>query len=751
MAELAGYTDRLSVAPGDAVAFHVSTDAEAYDLRIVRMLHGDQNAAGPGHRERAVDSDVEGRYAGRVQVAHAGSFGLVEHHRIGAAPRALTFAAFVQPTLPGNGREQGVMSWWWPAGDAGLSLRIGADGRVALHVGGGTTVTADAELRAWSWYFVAGGVDLASGTARLVVHPLDPLGVSAPVLVDAPATGSLDADAPLLLAAIARPDAAAEAQAEGHFNGKLDRPQVFTRLLDAAELTALATGDAGAPADAVARWEFSLGMDTDVGHDVVGSHHARLLNMPARAMTGHNWAGDETNPAHAPEQYGAVHFHDDDLDDCRWAADATWTVPEDLPSGTYAARLDADGRDTEYLPFTVRPKPGRPTARVAVLIPTMTYLAYANERLVVSGLPDGVTLDTDAGTDRADEVLLAHPEWGRSLYDVHDDGSGVAYSTWRRPIPNMRPGYRFWATGGTERYASDLYLIDWLDAQGIAVDVLNDEDLHAGGAALLADYRTVLTSCHPEYYSRAMLDGVEQYVAGGGRLMYLGGNGFYWVTSFAPDRPHVIELRRGFNGSRAWESRPGEGYHSTTGERGGLWRYRGRNPNRLVGVGFTAQSDSHNRAAGYDRLPDSRRPEVAFIFEGVGEDEVIGDFGLINDGAAGYEIDRHDPELGEPEVCWRLATSQGRHDASYLLVTEDQGFTMADNNGANCDKVRADIVYARVGAGEIFSVGSCNWCASLSHDGYDNNVSRITGNVLRRFAGGLAEQVSDGAGVQGDT
>ena len=36
--------------------------------------------------------------------------------------------------------------------------------------------------------------------------------------------------------------------------------------------------------------------------------------------------------------------------------------------------------------------------------------------------------------------------------------------------------------------------------------------------------------------------------------------------------------------------------------------------------------------------------------------------------------------------------------------------------------------------GAVFSVGSMNWCGALSHDGYDNAVARITGNVLRRFA-----------------
>ena len=45
----------------------------------------------------------------------------------------------------------------------------------------------------------------------------------------------------------------------------------------------------------------------------------------------------------------------------------------------------------------------------------------------------------------------------------------------------------------------------------------------------------------------------------------------------------------GISGTRAWESRPGEWYHSTTGELGGIWRVRGWSPQRLVGVGFASQ------------------------------------------------------------------------------------------------------------------------------------------------------------------
>ena len=48
---------------------------------------------------------------------------------------------------------------------------------------------------------------------------------------------------------------------------------------------------------------------------------------------------------------------------------------------------------------------------------------------------------------------------------------------------------------------------------------------------------------------------------------------------------------------------------------------------------------------------------------------------------------------------------------------------------------KADIVfYETPNGGAVFSVGSMGWRASLNHNGFKNNVSQMTGNVLRRFA-----------------
>ena len=124
---------------------------------------------------------------------------------------------------------------------------------------------------------------------------------------------------------------------------------------------------------------------------------------------------------------------------------------------------------------------------------------------------------------------------------------------------------------GPERLSADLYLTHWLEQKEIAYDTIADENLHAEGEALLSPYRVVVTGTHPEYWTKPMLDALDRYLDAGGRVMYLGGNGFYWVTGVDPERPHVIEIRR-WRGTETWEADPGEVFLSTTGEQGGLWR-----------------------------------------------------------------------------------------------------------------------------------------------------------------------------------
>ena len=137
-------------------------------------------------------------------------------------------------------------------------------------------------------------------------------------------------------------------------------------------------------------------------------------------MTSHNWTGDEFDFKRAPEQYGAIHFHDDDLDDAGWEVDFELMVPEELRSGVYAARLSAEDAE-DHIPFFVRPKRGSATAEIAFLVPTFSYLAYANSQLSAdlasSSLYDNPPDDFEYPKTDEDKYIVEHNLL--SLYDHH--------------------------------------------------------------------------------------------------------------------------------------------------------------------------------------------------------------------------------------------------------------------------------------------------------------------------------------------
>jgi len=528
--------------------------------------------------------------------------------------------------------------------------------------------------------------------------------------------------APLLIAAQAgRP-------AFGYYNGKVEAP----RIVDAAiALAALEEPQLPLEANAVAAWDFSIDIPGLRAIDI-GPYrlHADLVNLPTRAMTGSNWTGDETNWRHATAQYGAIHFHDDDIHDCGWETDFSFQVPADLRSGVYAMRLRA-GDAEDMIPFFVRPPRGQTTSTVCVLIPTFTYVIYANH---ARGNTTDVYRSRVAEWGARPWTPDEHPEYGLSTYNFHMDGSGINHASQLRPMFTFRSGFLSIPElpgSGLRHFPADTHIFDWLEEMGIDFDVITDHDLHEEGYKALAPYRVVLTCTHPEYHTDRSYDAVWAYTRHGGRLMYLGGNGFYWRIAMHRDTNGVLEIRRSEVGMRAWAAEPGEFFHAFDGCYGGLWRRLGKPPNQVIGIGFSSQGKFE--AGHYRRLPGSRDFRAEWIFDGI-SDDIIGDFGLSGQGAAGYELDRADQRLGTPRNALILATSENL-PGSYVVVPEDLLSHVQTWNGEPVkDLIRADMVFfEREGGGAVLSVGSITFCGSLSHDGYDNNVSRIVRNVLCRF------------------
>ncbi len=117
------------------------------------------------------------------------------------------------------------------------------------------------------------------------------------------------------------------------------------------------------------------------------------------------------------------------------------TFPDDLASGVYALRLRA-GEFEDHTPFFVRAAPGRESA-VALVLPTASYMAYGNEHLATAAPMGQAIVGHTPALQPLDLLLMEHPELGLSMYELHSDGSGVAFSSRRRPILNMRPRHRF--------------------------------------------------------------------------------------------------------------------------------------------------------------------------------------------------------------------------------------------------------------------------------------------------------------------
>ncbi|MSP83198.1 MAG: large subunit of N,N-dimethylformamidase [Alphaproteobacteria bacterium] len=721
---IVGYTDRISAAPGETIRVMVSAeDVAAYDATLVRLTSGDLHPGGSGFIEREI-ADL-GRHPGRVQAIAAGSYAIVDPAGSLAALRSLSVLAFIWPTLPGKGRQ---VILGQRRARSGFALALDETGAIAFEVGG-ATVSTGVPLLAREWAFVAATFD--ADARRVVVHQ-EPL-VSYPGLDrrswrEAIVTQSLATDAPFMIAA-----EAGEGHPTAHFNGKIEAPVVAREALDRAGLERIAQG--AITPEVAAAWDFAREMGGDrIVDRSPNRRHGRLVNLPTRAMKGHGWDGSEMNWTHAPHQYGAIHFHDDDLYDAGWAADFALTVPAETPSGVYAARLTGGG-DVDHVPFVVRPPKGRRGADAVFLLPTASYLAYANERAGLEG--DGhlqAFANHLVALGPGDLWLNDHQGAGLSLYDRHGDGSGVSISSRLRPILNLRPGVTSaWVgTAGTApwQFNADLPLLDWLAAKGIACDVVTDEDLDREGMGLLDGYRVMLTGSHPEYWSRSMYDALQAYLGRGGRMMYLGGNGFYWRVAFHPTLPGVIELRRAEDGIRDWVAEGGEYYMSFTGEYGGMWCRMGRSIHALAGVGMAGQG--FDVSTYYRRNSASRDPRAAFVFEGV-EGDVIGDFGTVGGGAAGLEVDRYDRALGSPPHALVLASSENLSD-TYFPPPDEINNASAMMDARQNTRVRADLVlFTTPNGGAVFSTGSIAWIGSLTHNRYDNNVSRITENVLRRF------------------
>lgn len=724
-----GYVRSLSLAPGDMQEVMVAGNGEPIRPSLVRIRgpQDDFGAASDWYSLEDVSRPLMEPAAPGPQAVPLGSYAIVDTLDIDVPKAGFKVSVRFFPTRPRTGVPQTLIMYRSRDGNAGFHLTLTEEGECFAgwrDLGSAYGVRMAGALIPKVWYEASLTFHLAEARVRLELTSRG----EGPFSADVDQTfareswsaldGSLALGGPL-----------ATTDTLGGFDGKLDAPRFL-------ELRSSVLTEHEAPRT-LAGWD--LGADPSSSRlRGIGpaSPTGRWVNLPVRPAAGWSWRGQEVDPRLDPVGLSAAHLHTDDLSDCAWDPTFRFVVPPNLPSGVYGVELNPPSGRGDIVPFFVRRNRDRPPAKVLFIAPTLSYLAYANDTQFMGAHMADLRARQHDLCARDEDLAHLDGQLGRSLYDVHRDGSGIAFSSHWRPMLNMRPDYVSWLTGSPRHFSADLSIISWLDGTGYLYDVVTDHDLHDEGKELLERYQVVVTGNHPEYYTLDMLDAIDEYLEDGGKLMYLGGNGFYWVTNIAGEHNEAIEVRRGYAGSRTWESHPAEIHSGATGELGGLWRHRGRAPSDLVGVEFTAQG--WGQGSGYRVLEDFPEDLRWILPEGLIPGMTFGRYGWMG-GSAGDEVDRRpsQPDRNRWRSVVRIASSEPL-GPTYHPVVEDHFDVRPDVSGsAQNPDIRSDVVLAtRYSGGTVFSTGSLNWAGGLPHRRFNNYVASLTENILSAFIEG---------------
>ena len=365
-------------------------------------------------------------------------------------------------------------------------------------------------------------------------------------------------------------------------------------------------------------------------------------------------------------------------------------------TGLYYVHLE--GLDTgEFFSFPLIVAPAEPLARIAMLCSNLDWNAYndyggRSNYVAAWSLPptpvlnphlDGPYLRDTGGRfwDREDyqPLSLDRPE---PVNRTQPDATVLDVMT-RIGEEHVAPG--------TWR------ILGWLEREGFAHDVWAETQLHAGELDL-DRYSVLILDQHPEYWTRDMYFTVKSWVdERGGKLMYLGGNGIncevtidgHQVTHHDTDQSEFITRRSYLPGPDS--------------EMPSRFSKRVENEATLLGVSTTLTGIG--TGAPYAVIDADH---WAFQGTGLKAGDLFG-LGWLDarnpGGASGHETDKRN-----------AATPAGTR-----LVAR----------GTNANEGGAELVtYETVSGGEVYSVGSISYGASMI---VDDVLTHITRNVIRHL------------------
>lgn len=355
-------------------------------------------------------------------------------------------------------------------------------------------------------------------------------------------------------------------------------------------------------------------------------------------------------------------------------------------SGLYYFRARTPSGLNFSFPWIVAPK--RPQSKLAVLASNITWNAYNNfggrsNYIHADELPPTPTVNSRTDLKRysaAGFMTWNCPAYVPLSFDRPEPFNHIDFSEQLAdPIEGRQ---------ACHLAPAEWRLLGWLEQQGIAYDYYAETQLD-DGTLDLSQYRTLISQVHPEYWTRHMYDRVKRWVfEDGGKLLYLGGNGFNCEVEIHGSSMTVRnEQITGLDVT-------GVGAESRLA-------LRHESEANLLGVVFTPEGIM--TGAPYEVLD-----ETHWLFEGTGlkNGDQFGQQSLHQrcpGGASGHETDKLSPSS----------------PANAQLVARGLN---PDNGGAHL------VCFTTPAGGAVVSVGSINWVSSLP---VDTHVSQITANALR--------------------
>lgn len=389
---------------------------------------------------------------------------------------------------------------------------------------------------------------------------------------------------------------------------------------------------------------------------------------------------------------------------CGWPAAFTLRVPEQWRSGYYTATMRAKGSDDAdqgKIFFVVRSAhPGR-DSKILLQLCTNTYNAY-------------------------------NTYGGLSLYSGYRKGAQVSFD---RPYAGFAEPKGFTAKySGWQNWEKPF--VEWAERAGYRIDFAVNSDLEIPG--ILKNYRLVLSVGHDEYWSSAMRDNLEGFIAKGGNVAFFSGNTAFWQVRPENSGRILVGWKDGYEEDPFYA----QGRYKLLST---MWSNRlvERPENELTGVSFAWGGYHHF----FDQVPDGlgayeiHRPDH-WIFAGTGlrRGDLLGAKGRV----VGYECDGCEFVLKNrlPVATHR----DGTPESFEILGTAPAGLSTMDNSlavvtealyGKNNSQHRhpqpgAAVLGNYTRGGTVFTTGCTDWSNGLKSG--DEIVERITRNVLDRLS-----------------